>query len=200
MRAMISPVIPARLLDAYCVPEVPGVRDAFDSNEAALEFIDLALASYVEWERPVSDIVAERGHAEAVLSVIGRMRELEMTRPSRPLALTLSSRTLDEARSPLGFVWRDRVRKQSERMGAFLGSVLSESDAPDEEHPSTESPVSAPTSGEIRDIMGHLRDFSVGGAFSAFGLGHERERGSEDGRADGPGHHRGPWEGPFSEN
>ncbi len=200
MRAMISPVIPACLLDAYCVPEVPGVRDAFDSNEAALEFIDLALASYVEWERPVSDIVAERGHAEAVLSVIGRMSELEMTRPSRPLALTLSSRTLDEARSPLGFVWRDRVREQSERMGAFLGSVLSESDAPDEGHPSTESPVSAPTSGEIRDIMGHLRDFSVGGAFSAFGLGHERERGSEDGRADGPGHHRGPWEGPFSEN
>ena len=200
VRSMISPVIPMSLLGAYGVPEVAGVRDAFDSDEAALEFMDLVLVSYVEWERPVSDIVSERGHAEETLAVIGRMRELEVTRPSRPLALTLSSRTLDEARSPLGFAWRDRVREQSERMGAFLGSVLSESNPPDEERQEPEPPISAPTSGEIRDIMGHLRDFSVGGAFSAFGLGREQERGATDDRPGGPGQHHGHWEGPFSEN
>lgn len=48
--------------------------------------------------------------------------------------------------------------------------------------------------------MGHLRDFSVGGAFSAFGLGREQERCATDDRPGGPGQHHGHWEGPFSEN
>lgn len=200
VRSMISPVIPPRLLGAYRVPDVAGLRDAFDSDEAALEFADLVLASYVEWERPVSDIVAERGHGEEAMAVIGRMRDLEASRPSRPLAPTLSSRTLGEARAPLGFAWRDRVREQSERMEAFLGSVMPGGTAPSEAPREQEPAVAPPTSGEIRDIMGHLRDFSLGGAFSAFGAGGEQGHGPGGGRPDGQGPHHGPWSGPFSEN
>ena len=56
----------------------------------------------------------------------------------------------------------------------------------------------APPEGEIRDLMGYLRDFSAGGAFSAMG---GLQRGESSGRHEG-GAPRTPdvWNGPFSEN
>ena len=199
LRSMISPIVAPRLLASFQAPEVPGIEGAFDTEEAALEFVDVVLESYVEWERPISDIVAERGHGEAALAVIARLRELEARRPARPRAPRLSSRTLDEACAPLGFAWRDRLRDQSERMSALMGSVLAGGVVPDDEQQGVDLSMLAPTSGEINDIIGHLRDFSLGGAFSDFGLGDGRDQGPSEGLPGDP-RSRGPWPGPFSEN
>lgn len=203
MRAMISPVIPQGCLVSPKPPlELPD-RSEGASDEAELEFTDVVLASRIEWERPVTDIVAERGRAEGALAVIDRLRELEVTRPPRPLAPTLSSRTLAEASAPVGLVWRDRVRERSERMRARLEEMLGDPGADDARDDTGERGGGVPPSAdaEVRDILGHLRDFSLGGPFSSLA----RDRGSSEGdRRDarhlGRGPDRGSWEGPFSEN
>ena len=204
-RNAISPVIPRGALARYDVPELAADAPDLASPEALLGFVDLVLSSYLEWELPVSDIVSERGHAEAVAAIVGRLRDLEATRPSRPLAPIVSSRTLEEARSPLGLAWRDRPRDERERLGARLEELMGQGPQ-GEAGPATpgaeEDPArrhGEPGEGEIRDLMGYLRDFSLGGAFSA--MGGSQQRGESGGRHDGevpPS--SGLWNGPFSEN
>lgn len=70
---------------------------------------------------------------------------------------------------------------------------------PGEGEPETARRYGEPGEGEIRDLMGYLRDFSLGGAFSA--MGGSQQRGESGGRHDGevpPA--SGLWNGPFSEN
>lgn len=199
MRSMISPVIPQRCLSRLSVPDLPGI-DPAASIEETLESVDLMLASYLEWERPLSDIVAERGRAKEGLAfaVIDRLRTLEATRGSRPLAPTLSSRTLDEARGPIGLAWRDRVRESSERMEARIGELVSASEESGEGGEPPRPGPALPSDGEIRDILGYLRDFSLGGAFS--GLGGDARPTTGGRHQDGGMPQNGLWEGPFSEN
>ena len=160
------------------------------------------LSSHLEWELPVSDIVAERGHAEEVAAIVGRLHDLEASRPARPLSPTLSSRTLDEARLATGLAWRDRPRDERERLEARVGELADADGGPARPAPSgSVEPGGAPTEppeGEIRDLMGYLRDFSAGGAFSSMGGSQRPEAG---GRHEGGTHPSAPsWNGPFSEN
>ncbi len=200
-RAAISPVIPPAALTRYDVPDV-APADGPDSAEVRLGFVDLVLSSHIEWELPVSDIVAERGHAEEVAAIVGRLRDLEASRPARPLAPMLSSRTLDEARLAAGLAWRDRPRDERERLEARIGELT---DADDGVARPTGSSSAAPggtpvdpPEGDIRDLMGYLRDFSAGGAFSSMGGSQRPEAG---GRHEGGAHPGAPsWNGPFSEN
>ena len=198
-RTTISPVVPPAALARFHVPDVAGGPDSAPA-EARLAFVDLVLSSYLEWELPVSDIVAERGRAEEVSAIVGRLRDLEATRPARALAPTVSSRTLDEARQAVGLAWRDRPRDDGERLEARIRDLVG--DAADEPRPDDaddeRAGSDAPPEGEIRDLMGYLRDFSAGGAFSAMG---GLQRGESSGRHEG-GAPRTPdvWNGPFSEN
>ena len=199
--AAISPVIPPAALARFDVPDVAG-EGGPDSAEVRLGLVDLVLSSHLEWELPVSDIVAERGHAEEVAAIVGRLHDLEASRPSRPLSPTLSSRTLDEARLATGLAWRDRPRDERERLEARVGELADADGGPARPAPSgSAEPGGAPTEppeGEIRDLMGYLRDFSAGGAFSSMGGSQRPEAG---GRHEGGTHPSAPsWNGPFSEN
>ena len=208
-RNAISPVIPQGALARYEVPELGLDVADLASPEARLGFVDLVLSSYVEWELPVSDIVSERGHAEVVEAVVRRLRDLEAVRTARPLAPVLSSRTLEEARSPLGLAWHDRARGEGERLSARIEELMGAAGSAGEDEGVPSTPDAAdrarrpgePPEGEIRDLMGYLRDFSAGGAFSSMG---GAPRGETGGRHDGhdaePPSTPGLWNGPFSEN
>lgn len=201
-RAMISPVIPVDALARFEVPEVADVASLGASPEERLAFADLVLSGFLEWELSVSDLAAERGHADEVAAIVGRLHDLAPRRAAPALALTLSSRTLDEARLPLGLAWRDWPRAEAERLGGRIeelaGSVAARQDEGGGAAPTTAPHPVAPPEDELRDLMGYLRDFSVGGAFSGIGDAHRND--PEDRRdGGGPAAPMG-WSGPFSEN
>ena len=211
LRNTISPVIPAAAQVAFDVPGTTELADAMPSPELRLEFVDLVLSSYLEWEQPISDIVAERGHAKAVEAVLAALRDNEALRQPLAGVLAVTSKTLSEGRAPAGLAWRDRVREKDERIGretqdaiariqAELASGASSgtgvdgaAEEEDEAHP-------APFhERDVRDLLGYLRDFSQGGGFSPAGgqagQGGRHGQGSQP-SSGGPG----LWEGPFSEN
>lgn len=196
MRNTMSPVVGQEAFAGVRVPEVEGLDAEFPAAETRLAFMDLVLSSYVEWELPVSDIAAERGHAAAVEAVVSRLRELEGARPACPPSFTLSTKTLDEARGPVGLSWRDRPREKDERLEGRLaqfasGAVAaSQGGAPSDER-------GADRDRDVADLLGYLRDFSAGGGFSTLDGGSHDASGPAPG-AGAPG--TGLWDGPFSEN
>lgn len=198
MRNAISPVLPVEALAEVRVPDVVAGEEGLGSPESRIEFADLVLSSYVEWELSLSDIVAERGHADAVRAVVNRLRDLETARPARVLAPTVSSRTLDEARDPFSLAWRDRPRPDAERLAARLEEFSA--DAPGAtEAPEPASEREGAHEGDILDLLGYLRDFSAGGGFSSLDAGAGK---GASGRHGGQGQPPAadPWDGPFSEN
>lgn len=206
-RNTISPLLSRGTLERYGVPALPGAESLPASREEQLRLIDLILTSYLEWGRGVTDIVDERGHEDVVLAVVDTLRSLEASRGSAAIAPVVSSRLLDEARAPVGFVWRDRVRAPEERLDTRLEELVSEGErhaAPSEgpadtgdDAPRTLKPM-APHDGEFRDLMGYLRDFSAGGPFSALG---GEGRPAPGNPPDFPAPPTpGLWNGPFSEN
>ena len=198
LRNTISPAIPAEAFSALGVPSVPGL-ESLSSDEVRLEFIDLVLSSYVEWELPISDIVAERGRPEATEAIIARMRSSEGRGQAGGLPIALTSKTLPEARAPRGLAWADRVRADEERIRVEEAiEALAKMGATDVRGEEGRPPeLSArDRDREVHDLLGYLRDFSQGGAFSS-------QRGPEEGggRHSGQeGSHHPLWEGPFSEN
>lgn len=202
LRNTISPVMPAGAVSAVAVPWVEGL-DALPTAEAQVEFCDLVLSGYLEWDLPVSDIAAERGRPGLVEAVVSSLRAHEPARAGQTAAsITLSSRTLEEARGPLGLAWDDHVRPASERLSGRLaelaGSASGEGPAEAEEEPGAADTDESGESRErdVRDLLGYLRDFSVGGGFAPLdgpGQGGRRDAG-------GPLEGGSLWESPFSEN
>ena len=198
LRNTISPAIPSEAFSALGAPSVPGL-EALSSDEVRLEFIDLVLSSYVEWELPISDIVAERGRPEATEAIIARMRSSEGRGQAGGLPIALTSKTLPEARAPRGLAWADRVRADEERIRVEEAvEALAKMGAADGRGEEGRPPeLSArDRDREVHDLLGYLRDFSQGGAFSS-------QRGPEEGggRHSGQdGSHHPLWESPFSEN
>ncbi|WP_455138753.1 nitrilase-related carbon-nitrogen hydrolase [Thermophilibacter sp.] len=196
MRNTISPVIARAALSSVRVPDLGAPLADLPSDETRLEFVDLVLSGYLEWELPLSDIVSERGHAELVSAVVARLRELEPARTDPVRALTVSSRTLAEARGPRGLAWRDHPRADAERLAARLAELVGAAGETEPAAPDAPVPSRASHERDVRDLLGYLRDFSLGGGFSSLG-----------GSAPGPGRHQGQapdapglWDGPFSEN
>lgn len=197
LRNTISPAIPAAAFSSVEVPAVPGL-ESLASDEVRLEFIDLVLSSYVEWELSVSDIVAERGRPEAVRAVVSLMRASEWRRPAHGLTIALTSKTLAEARAPRGLAWSDRVRAEGERIRVEEAvEALSQASAGGG---GAAGAAGAPTERDrerdVHDLLGYLRDFSQGGGFSP-------SRDASDGAGRHAGSEQGPhpmWDGPFSEN
>ena len=203
LRNTISPVMPAAALASYEVPDVEGLAEALGSDETRLEFVDLVLSSHLEWELPVSDVAAERGHAELVEAILARLREVDSRRAGEVRAITLSSRTLAEARGPVGLAWHDVARPEEERLAGRLSALADQVGDEGDDGPEGEGREAGGEreshEREVRDLLGYLRDFSAGGGFSPM-------EGSDEGsgRHGSPGQGEGPqgpfWDGPFSEN
>ena len=210
LRNTVSPVIPAPAFASVAAPDVEGLAAAFPTVEGRLEFADLVLSSRVEWELPLTDIVAERGHEELVLAILARLRETSPVRASRGAVLAVSSKTLEEAREPWGLAWADHVRSRDERAGEGIMRALArgvagagERERGGEGDDEPQAPTEAEQRRDMSDLLGYLRDFLPGGGFSGMGPDQpsqppvEPQRGRHGGE-DGPAHPL--WEGPFSEN
>ncbi|HBO61418.1 MAG TPA: hypothetical protein DD645_01800, partial [Olsenella sp.] len=203
LRNTISPVMPAAALASYEVPDVEGLAEALGSDETRLEFVDLVLSSHLEWELPVSDVAAERGHAELVEAILARLREVDSRRAGEVRAITLSSRTLAEARGPVGLAWHDVARPEEERLAGRLSALADQVGDEGDDGPEGEGREAGGEreshEREVRDLLGYLRDFSAGGGFSPMGGSDEGSgRHGSPGQGEGP---QGPfWDGPFSEN
>lgn len=196
LRNTISPVIPPEAFASVHVPHVDGLDEAFPSPEARLGFVDLVLSSYVEWELPLSDIVAERGHEDVVCAILKSFhRRGDVPAPLGAPSLLLSSRTLGEARAPFGLAWLDSVRPEGARLSGRLASIARE----EAEHAAADAaPIEREDhEREVKDLLGYLRDFSFGGGFSPLVSppGHMDAKGPS---SDGPS--TSLWQGPFSEN
>ena len=197
LRNTISPVISRAAQTAYEVPEVSGLEECGSSDEERLAFVDHVLMGYVEGERSVSDIVAERGHAHVVEEIVRRVSDLELSRSGRGVCLIASSRTLFDARNPLGLVWRDRLRGEDERsdpegqgnvvLPDLAGLVRAGGGQP--EHHIR----------DVREMIDFLRDFSQGGGLYPEGFGDAPGAEGQDGGEKEPGQGH-VWSSPFSEN
>ena len=116
LRNTISPVIPASAFQAFDVPAVDGLESAEPTPQMRLERVDVTLATHIEWERCLSDVVARQGEKRVTLDILRRLRDREEARMPYAPPLMMSSRTLFDARMPLGYAWRDRLRSEDERV------------------------------------------------------------------------------------
>ena len=238
LRNTVSPVIPRSALRDACPRDILDLAPAAVSDERRLEFVDSVLCSHVEMGNPLSDVVDAMGHPDEVAAVIGRLREVDPVRPDS-LMVVLSSRTLAEVRGPSGLAWHDRVRPVSERLDeeslarilldaagvpsdgeggqtvADLADLFGLGDDGDRSGAGSAGPGGGAADGRsggdarMGDLLGYLRDFSVGGAFDGEtgAPGAPGHRGGP-GRGGAGGAHRPPsgptmpsdWTGPFSEN
>ena len=187
LRNTVSPVIPAAARSSWPLEGVASLAGR-GSADRRLEQVDFVISSFVEWELPLSDIASDCENEELARAVVALVRSSLSSLPGRLLAPTLSSKTLDEARGPFGFSWKDRVRAKGERidrnaMATEIAQALGDSGENDSQDNSPQ---------EALDLLGML-----GGSDE---LG---EAPSSGGRHDHGGH-SGPqgffWGGPFSEN
>ena len=116
LRNTISPVIPRSAFTAYEVPSVDGVESVARTPELRLRFVDLTLSSHVEWEYGLSDVLTGSESAEVAGAVLRRFRQHEAARKVQPPYLVVTSRTLSDARMPVGLSWADRARTPDERL------------------------------------------------------------------------------------
>jgi len=195
LRNTISPVISRGAQNAYEVPDVDGLEECGASSEERLAYVDYVLSSDVEWERSVSDIVADHGHAEVVEEIVRRMNDLELARAGRGVCIMASSKTLYDARNPIGMVWHDRSREEDERADADdQGDVIlpGAEDSLGVRYESQSRRIR-----DVREMLDFLRDFSLGGGLYPEGFGDV----SLDDKSDDDGSERGhAWISPFSEN
>lgn len=183
MRNAISPVLPLGAERCYEVPEIEGLEALGTTDEERLRAIDLVLASHLEWERSLSEMADHGASAEFASRVLSRLADTDRLRTGRVLYIMATSRTLFDARRPLGLAWRDRYRDAGERMDANLmeriqsmGDRLLSRAGEDGSQAEREG---------MRDVLGYLKDF-------ASGHGSDAPKG-------GPTFDGG-WENPFSEN
>lgn len=189
LRNTISPVIPTASRDAFRVPDVAGVGSVSPSRAQQVEFVDYVLASHIEWERCLTDVVEAQGHGDVALAVFERYEANELSRRLAPPTLLVSSRSLADAAKPLGFAWRDRRREKSERVDDKVLSQFADALA-DAVRGSDD--VSVPAGDDMRRTLEFLRDFAQGGGLSPQGF-----TGGEVPPMPGPD---GLWASPFSEN
>lgn len=198
MRNTVSPVIPTACRDAWDVPGVEGIEACAPTPETQLSLIDYVLASHVEWELPVTEIVDARGHADVVLSIIRRLSATANLRRQAPPALVMSSKTLEEVARPLGLVWEDRVREKGERIEDRLAELTRPRGQGTAEAAGPSAPADDEMAANARDLLGLLRDVSLGGGMGPFGPEGGQQAGgrhSSEGRGN-----LDAWENPFSEN
>ena len=214
LRNTISPVIPAEAMRSFQVPDIEGLERVGATDEERLARCDIVLASLVEWEQSLSDVALNRGERTITGDIARRLRDRGPYWIGHSLYLMVSSRTLFDARSPIGLAWHDHVRANDERVDErYLMECLQEltersldlagaGREADEDAGESESERRAASERDVSDVLGFLHDLvqgDLGGDLGGRGL-EDGSAGSEGGRQDtGP---TGPlsWGGPFSEN
>jgi NAD+ synthase (glutamine-hydrolysing) len=219
LRNTISPVIPRGSKNRFSVPKIAGLKACGPSNEVRVEFADLVLCGYVEWERGLTELCEAKDHPEVRAAIVNEARRRISGLACRPVCPVVSSKTLREARASMGDVWTDHVRGASERltaeaMGKLVEQFLGVSEAEDGElREGEDAQVTADTEREARELLSYLRDFSQGGVMSgmgdagAAGLAGMGGLGGTSGPQGSGGRHgsdgAGPgffYDGPFSQN
>ena len=77
-------------------------------SEQEVTRVDEILLGYIEYDRPLSDMLADDAtSAELIDGVLRAYRSSELQRRAAPPVLAMSTRTLDEARFPLATRWHD---------------------------------------------------------------------------------------------
>ncbi len=138
LRNTISPVIPRSAFSAYEVPQVEGIDTVARTPELRLRFVDVTLSSHVEWEYGISDVLTGSESPEVAEALLRELRKHEAARNLQPPYLVVTSRTLSDARMPVGMAWADRARTPDERLlrGRFferLKALFDDLDESDEQ-------------------------------------------------------------------
>ena len=174
------------------------------TGEQDLTRVDEVLLGFVEYDRPLHDLVGDgRADDELIDAVLRAVRRGEAARRALGPALVMSTHTLDEARFPLAMRWDD---EHPDGLGGFgqdlFPDVPEPSDVTAREAPSRpprgRGPFATPRAGD-NDIAGTLamiRDLIEQGGFGPVELGKVPQPGTD---GDGAGA-SGGWGSIFSEN
>lgn len=169
LRNTISSIIPGLALVPDDVPDV-GISVPEWNLEPTLERMDASLATHVEGARGLAQVEAAVGDEQLARAVLARFHDLDAARTLRPPCLMMSTRTLSDARMPLGFAWQDQGREVDLPRGfdpkerplrplrathdkASSGASASDGSSAPEEYQDM-----------IREALELLRDLSVGSA------------------------------------
>lgn len=163
-------------------------------SEADVERVDEILSGYIEYDRPLAELVAASDDGGALAqAVLNAQRLAEPWRRTLPPVLAMTTRTLDDARFPLGVRWHDT--HLDDVTDAELSSMLP---APKRERGSDAD--GHPSEFDLDGTLAMLRDLAEQGGFLPPGLMQDGdvpgglESGmSSDGKPLG-------WLNPFSEN
>lgn len=168
------------------------------ADERELTAVDEILLGYVEYDRPLCELVADGGVSlELADAVLRAERSSELSRRCAPPVLAMSTHTLDDARFPLGVRWHD---EHLERMpdlhdGAPIAPATFGADTDDENPTLRQEP---PT---LEDTLSMLRDLAEQAGFDAsrLELAGPSNLHDESLAEQGPGE-KPSWMSPFSEN
>ena len=168
LRNTISSVMPGLALVPSDVPDV-GIPVHEWDLEPMLERIDVSLATHVEGARGLAQVAAAVGDEQLARAVLDKFHDLDAARISRPPCLMMSTRTLSDARMPLGFAWRDHGRDDAlpGSLGLWEAGVRPTSGAHGKASPATDSPNYGNDGLEeyqdmIQEALSLLHDLSVG--------------------------------------
>lgn len=198
-RNTISPVIPHASRNAWRLPYIQGLEECGVTDEARLEYLDSVIRGFVEYRRPLNTIAQQYGYPQVVKAVIDLVRRNLTAMRCRPVCLPMSSRSLSEARGPVGNVWQDVVREKEEELDieeaieALREMLIEKAGELDVEGMSaaaaqgTADPEQVQK--DLQEILGYIKDFA---------LGQDGEKDEDEGGAGAAGS---PFfGGPFSEN
>lgn len=198
-RNTISPVIPHASRNAWRLPYTQGLEECGVTDEARLEYLDSVIRGFVEYRRPLNTIAQQYGYPQVVKTIIDLVRRNLTAMRCRPVCLPMSSRSLSEARGPVGNVWQDVVREKEEELDieeaieALREMLIEKAGELDVEGMSaaaaqgTADPEQVQK--DLQEILGYIKDFA---------LGQDGEKDEDEGGAGAAGS---PFfGGPFSEN
>ena len=208
MRNTISPLFRRVELgeaDAVLIPQADGsVRKLV--GERDLTRVDEVLLGYVEYDRPLHDLMGDgRGEDELVDAVLRCMRAHELSRRAQAPVLVMSTHTLDDARGVLGMAWHDEhpdglASFEPSTLGTDEGMTPAQNDDATQVHESHHTVPSARRHNmpDVAGTLAMLRDLAEQGGFNPVELGAafnaaDAREGSDEALSGG-------WVSIFSEN
>lgn len=197
VRNTISPLFRRVALTDADALSLPGEAGIVLRDETEQLRVDEILLSHVEFLHPLMDIVSvSEGDTELIDAALRAKRATEVWRRNAPQVLAMSTHTLDEASSPLGFVWQDR-HLDADR--SALDLLPQQADDAFQVQESAEQ--DEPGEIDIDATLGMLRDLAEQGGFAPDGMG-GGPTGPGGRRHDGDGLDSDAlgWMSPFSEN
>ncbi len=205
-RNTISPVIPYTSRNAWRLPGVEGLDECGANDEARLEFVDAVTRGFIEYRRPLTAIAQQQGHPEVTKAIVDEVRRNLATMRCRPMCLPMSTRSLSEARGPVGNVWQDVVREEEDSVDIEQAiEALREMIAEKGGELDVEGMSAAAAQGasdpeqvqkDIQEILGYIKDYALGQDLG----GQDGEKPEGAGVADGTAPGGSFFGGPFSEN